>query len=260
MMARENPDLDNELLALLYDELPPEEAEAARARIAADPERAERLQAWQAIRAVAATLPVPEPDPQLHYDILRAARLAAAEAETPSPFWRWLQGLTLVPALAGAAAIVAAAGLTVMLTRQVDEAPIPRDNAATAVIAEMPPAANEDQTETRRGEEKLTEVPERARPEPENLKLDDAIGGFVAAGDKAGPPEPEPAPAEPAFAEPKATKPQQKGVAELKSKLDAFKDGMPAEEVADDEVVRFAEKTKKRESRAKPKAAAVADG
>lgn len=117
---------DENLLALLYDELSPTEAEALRKRLAAEaPESLERLRQWQRIRTLAAELPALEPDPQMHYDLVRAARLAAEPAEKPGRWWAWVEKLSWTPAFAGLLLVVVAAGLTARLTRDIEEGPAP---------------------------------------------------------------------------------------------------------------------------------------
>jgi len=126
---------DDALLALLYDELPPGEADALREKLAAEsPESLDRLMQWQAIRNVVAELPELEPDPQIHYDIIREARRAVDTAEKPSRLWAWLEQLTLMPALAGLLLVVLAAGLTLRLTTDLEQA----DDSALAPGAAAP--------------------------------------------------------------------------------------------------------------------------
>lgn len=128
---------DDALLALLYDELSPDEAEAARTRLAAEsPGSLERLRQWQTIRQLASELPEAEPDPQMHYDLIRAARLAVDDAQPKrSVWWQWLEQISWVPALAGLGLVVLAAGLTAQLTRDMEEAPLPVASAPEASSA-----------------------------------------------------------------------------------------------------------------------------
>lgn len=117
---------DENLLALLYGELSPTEADALRKRLAADaPESLERLRQWQRLRTLAAELPALEPDPQMHYDLVRAARLAAQPAEKQGRWWAWVEKLSWTPAFAGLLLVVVAAGLTARLTRDIEEGPAP---------------------------------------------------------------------------------------------------------------------------------------
>ncbi len=121
-MAARTDHHDDALLALLYDELPPAEAEALRKELAAEaPEVLDRLADYQHIREVAAELPELEPDPQMHYDLLRAARLAAEPDEKPSRFWALIESLSWTPAIAGLLLVVVAAGLTAQLSGQIGE-------------------------------------------------------------------------------------------------------------------------------------------
>lgn len=136
---------DDALLALLYDELPPGEAEALRRTLAAEsPESLERLAEWQAIREVVAELPELEPDPQMHYDIIREARRAVDTEAKPSRLWAWLEQLTLMPALAGLLLVVLAAGLTVRLSTDMEGAEQGLDLQPQASEAPAPAALNTD--------------------------------------------------------------------------------------------------------------------
>ncbi|MCA9525645.1 MAG: AAA family ATPase [Myxococcales bacterium] len=83
-MSTPRPQPDDKLLDLLYGEVLPEDAEALQALVNTDPVLRERLEAWTSVRRAMATLPEPEPDPQVHYNILRAARQQAAPAEAPN--------------------------------------------------------------------------------------------------------------------------------------------------------------------------------
>jgi hypothetical protein len=138
----EREQLEERLLDLLYGELPDAEAEALRTRVAAHPDLAARLAGWEKVRVVAAQLPDLEPDPQLHYDLVRAAR-AAAEAQ-PTVFERWFGWLSQ-PALASAVTVVAVAvlgvGTTMMLSRGLDERAPLEAQRATSPAAEAPPSA-----------------------------------------------------------------------------------------------------------------------
>lgn len=179
-MAERHP--DDALLSLLYDELPPPDAEALRARLAReDPESLERLQQWQAIRAAVAELPEVEPDPQMHYDLVREARKAVAPEEKPSRLMAWLQQLTLAPALAGLLLMVLAAGLTARLTRDMETvddealAPTPTMTAAPGAGREAAKVAQP------KGE---AEVLELAEPVPVDAPADDdpaTVKGVEAA-------------------------------------------------------------------------------
>lgn len=121
-MAARTDRHDEALLALLYDELPPAEAEAMRRELAAEaPEVLDRLDDYRHIREVAAELPDHEPDPQMHYDLLRAARLAAEPDRKPSRFWAIVESLSWTPAIAGLLLVVVAAGLTARLSDEIGE-------------------------------------------------------------------------------------------------------------------------------------------
>lgn len=186
---------DDLLLALLYDELPPEEAAAARERLAAEaPESLDRLAEWRAIRDVVADLPELEPDPQIHYDVIREARRAVEDAEKPSRLWLWLEQLTLMPALAGLLLVVLAAGLTLRLSTDMEQAP---DEALPGLVERSAPAATKDAppvgskaaevapaTETAAPEE-AAERDEAAQTEAEPEPGDKVVGD--AADDEAKP-------------------------------------------------------------------------
>lgn len=118
---------DETLLALLYDELTPTDAELLRRRLS--PEDAERLRDWRQIRATVAEIPPLEPDPQMRYDLLRAARLAAEPEEKPARWWAWVERLSWAPAFAALALVVVAAGLTAKLSEDLGEAPAPAASA-----------------------------------------------------------------------------------------------------------------------------------
>lgn len=113
--------IDSEpIIDLLYGELSEEEAARLRAQIAADPEAAAQLAAWTQVRELVGQLPEVEPDPQVHYDILRAAREAAQPAK--KGVWAWLSEMVMNPAFAGLALMVLAGG-TFLLVNERAEAP-----------------------------------------------------------------------------------------------------------------------------------------
>lgn len=120
-MSDDRPETDP-LLDLLYpDGQDPARLERLRRSVEADPQARERLRGYEEVRRIVAELPVPEPERAVHYEILRQARAAAAEASagrTPGGFFTWLAGLQLGPVLAGALGLVLAVGGTLMLTRE----------------------------------------------------------------------------------------------------------------------------------------------
>ncbi|MCA9547544.1 MAG: hypothetical protein KC613_24235, partial [Myxococcales bacterium] len=137
--------LEERLLSLLYGELTEGEAAAVRAELEADPKAAARFAEWQSLHAQFQSLPEPEPDPQVHYDILREARKAVMVETAPRGFWGWLERLSATPALAGIGLLAAAAGLVAifntMETEQADLAPAPAANQATPAPVAPPASA-----------------------------------------------------------------------------------------------------------------------
>lgn len=142
-MSDDRPETDN-LLDLLYpDGQDPARLERLRRSVEADPQARERLRGYEEVRRIVAELPVPEPERAVHYEILRQARAAAAEASagrTSGGFFAWLAGLQLGPVLAGALGLLLAVGGTLMLTREdaLEAAP----PASASVSAEAPTAAS----------------------------------------------------------------------------------------------------------------------
>lgn len=124
-------DFDPRLLDLLYGELTPDEAHAVEAELAQDADARQTMQGWRRVRAAVEDLPVPEPDPQVHYSILRAAR-EAVEPAKPKGIWAWLAGVALNPALAGVAVMALAVGSVVFLQLRDDAPDSALDEAARA--------------------------------------------------------------------------------------------------------------------------------
>lgn len=194
-MAARTDHHDDALLALLYDELPPAEAEALRRELAADaPEVLDRLADYQHIREVAAELPELEPDPQMHYDLLRAARLAAEPDEKPSRFWALIESLSWTPAIAGLLLVVVAAGLTAQLSDQIGEGGTDAPAVALAPGA-APPA---DEARAAKGEAAESEAAKTARPTPaealDTQQVETATPDTAAEGALADPEAPADAP------------------------------------------------------------------
>lgn len=128
-------DFDARLLDLLYGELPPDEAKAVQAEIDQDPVARKTLEAWGAVREAVADLPTPEPDPQVHYTLLRAAR-AEVEPVEAKGFFAWLSRFAMSPAFAGAAAVmVLAVGSLVYFNQQDAEPDSALDRAANEAPA-----------------------------------------------------------------------------------------------------------------------------
>lgn len=134
---------DETLLALLYDELTPADAELLRRRLS--PEDQARLRDWRQIRTVVAEIPPLEPDPQMRYDLLRAARLAAEPEEKPARWWAWVEKLSWAPAFAALALVVVAAGLTAKLSEGLDEAASPAGSVPAVETAKTAPAVGKEE-------------------------------------------------------------------------------------------------------------------
>ncbi len=258
--TREREALEARLVELLYDELPPDEAEALRTQLGEHPEVAERLAQWQALRRAAAQVPEIEPDPQVRYDILRAARLAADEAATEAakpPWWAFLVNLSFAPALAALGLVVLGAGMVLVLTRTYDDAAIPRQGAAEAPAKDAPTAAQAPEAAAIRppaggeadesaGTETLAKGGALAAPGGEG-QADDGDAPVALADEEAPAGEVEPAPARadaPELAEPaeppayaqRENRRASRGVTKAKPKMpakgdpfgDPFGDGDPA--------------------------------
>ena len=119
-MSDKNHSLDDRLLDLLYDELEPGEAAQLRRELTADPALETRLHGWASIRAMAAELEEEEPDPQVHYSILRGARAAASQEAKPGWF-SWVQWLTASPALAAVGLMIFAGSLYTLMSGNLTE-------------------------------------------------------------------------------------------------------------------------------------------
>lgn len=146
-MASTRDILEDRLVELLYadGELAPEEVERLEAELDAYPDLRARLEEWRALRRALVDEALPDPDPQVHYNVLREARkLAAEREEAKAPRWLlWLESLTLGPAFAGAAVAMVALGGLVFSLRSSDEAPAmapAMERAAEPVAATAPPA------------------------------------------------------------------------------------------------------------------------
>ncbi len=138
MSARERERLEAQLVDLLYDELPPDEAEAARSALAEHPDLQARLADYERVRAVAARVEEIEPDPQVRYALLRAARQAVDQR--PSGFWAWLGQLGMAPALSAVAVVFLAVAGVLSLTEDLDSASAPEPPAAVTQAPTMAPA------------------------------------------------------------------------------------------------------------------------
>jgi hypothetical protein len=124
------PDTELHLVDLLYDdELTPEVFEQRLAALEHDPEALAQLKAWGAVQQAMLSLPEPDPDPQVHYDILRAARAAATPARRG--FWETLAAWSLSPVAAGLGLLVLAGSMLTLFSQQ-DEAPAQFDESPVA--------------------------------------------------------------------------------------------------------------------------------
>jgi hypothetical protein len=119
-MSDRNHNLDDRLLDLLYDELAADEAAQLRIEMEADPELETRLHGWASIRALASDLEELDPDPQVHYSILRQARIAAS-TESKSGVFAWFQWLTMSPTLAALGLMIFAGSLYALMTGNLTE-------------------------------------------------------------------------------------------------------------------------------------------
>jgi len=112
-----------DLVSLLYGELPADEAERTGARVAADPTLSARLGEMRRVRDLFGSLEDEEPPARLSAQLMseaaRAApqprRAAAPEAGLWARFVSWLQPLVQRPALAAAASLVLVAGVAGVL-------------------------------------------------------------------------------------------------------------------------------------------------
>lgn len=136
-------DFDSRLLDLFYGELTPEEAQAVEAELSQDAAAKQTVAGWHRVREAVKDLPVPEPDPQVHYTILRAAR-EAVEPAKPKGLWAWLSGLALNPAIAGVAVMALAVGSVMFFQLNEDTPESALDKAAdTPAFAANAPAKGE---------------------------------------------------------------------------------------------------------------------
>jgi len=107
--------LEEQLLELLYGDLPDADVAVLEAQLAEHPDLRARLDQWHEVRRVMAEMPLAEPDPQVRYDLLRAARKAVAEPERRG-WWAWLEVLSTAPAVAGLALAVIAGSVLFTVT------------------------------------------------------------------------------------------------------------------------------------------------
>ncbi|HEU5055634.1 MAG TPA: hypothetical protein VFU21_03890 [Kofleriaceae bacterium] len=114
----------DDLLSLLYGELPADEAERTGARVAADPALSAQLGEMRRVRDLFAALEDEEPPARLTAQLMaEAARSAPQQRRAAAPaeagFWArlvsWMQPLVQRPALAAAASLVLVAGVAGVL-------------------------------------------------------------------------------------------------------------------------------------------------
>lgn len=148
-----------DLVALLYGELQPEETERAGAKVASDRELTERLGDMRRVRELFSQMADEEPPSRLTAQLMaeaaRSAPPARAAARPQAGFWArfvsWLQPLVQRPALAAACSLLLVAGVASLLyVRKGDEltstAPTTATTSAdtgtataTGELAEPPP-------------------------------------------------------------------------------------------------------------------------
>jgi hypothetical protein len=124
------PDGDD-LVDLLYGELPPDEERAIRARVAGDPNLSAQLSELERVREMVRALPDEEPPPAISAQLLAHAAQAAQRRGGTAPvvapgFWSrlrsWFQPIIAHPGLAAACSVVLVAGVAgVLILRQGDE-------------------------------------------------------------------------------------------------------------------------------------------
>lgn len=231
------PSLEERLLDLLYGDLDPETAAAVEAEVKTDPVLRERLEAWRQVRHAMADLPEPQPDPQVRYAILRAARQAVEKPEKKGIF-AWFTALSMSPAFAALGLAVLGGGLWFALSQGYRDSEAPPESrlekaavgAPARVVQEDPiapptvtvaagsgeaaglraaPKADEGTVALGEAEEKplaenlLQKVAEEApQAEPEAAKKGaDGEGMAPLAAERAEPVPAEPDPARPELAE-----------------------------------------------------------
>ncbi len=88
-MSDSKKDMEYRLLDLLYRELDEDEAEVVRRELDVDAELKATFEAWRQVQDVMDELPLEDPDPAVHYKILRVARQQASSAQQPGFFERF---------------------------------------------------------------------------------------------------------------------------------------------------------------------------
>lgn len=194
-MKKATPEaLEARLLDLLYGELSPDEAAELHAELAAHPELAARFEGWQQVQQAMAALPEPEPDPQIHYDLLREARKAVAEPERRG-FWDTLWAWSMNPMVAGLGLLVLAGGMLTLFNAQDAATPGAEDrfaeaapsagkraaaSAARPAVKAETPAPRPPQAPTSMAPEPMQDAPPPV--EADKDAIDDAPLGYATSG------------------------------------------------------------------------------
>jgi|JI10StandDraft_1071094.scaffolds.fasta_scaffold66328_3 tetratricopeptide (TPR) repeat protein len=137
------PSLEERLLDLLYGDLDPETAAAVEAEVKTDPVLRERLEAWRQVRHAMADLPEPQPDPQVRYAILRAARQAVEKPEKKGIF-AWFTALSMSPAFAALGLAVLGGGLWFALSQGYRDSEAPPESRLEKAAVGAPPSVVQD--------------------------------------------------------------------------------------------------------------------
>ena len=148
------PDGDD-LVDLLYGELPPDEERAIRARVAGDPNLSAQLSELERVREMVRALPDEEPPPAISAQLLAHAAQAAQRRGGTAPvvapgFWSrlrsWFQPIIAHPGLAAACSVVLVAGVAgVLILRQGDKLTSATRTAEPEPQADVPSATDGDE-------------------------------------------------------------------------------------------------------------------
>lgn len=185
------PMAGEDLVALLYGELDPDEAARTGARVQADPALSARLGEMRRVRELFSAMEEEEPPGRLTAQLMaEAARSApharAAAAPAGAGIWArfvsWLQPLAQRPALAAAASLLLVAGVASVLYMRKGE-----ELTSTAPPTTLPPA----ETTTAGEASATTPPPPVTAATPPEAEADEA-GGQAGADDRSAAPAPEP--------------------------------------------------------------------
>ncbi|MBN1947156.1 MAG: hypothetical protein JW797_15910 [Bradymonadales bacterium] len=152
------------LVDYLYGELPPELAEEIERELDQCPHCAAEYRELRQVREMMGTIPRLEVPPQAHHNILREARLAAAQEKeqrerSPRLWWRVLQS----PAFAAAFAIAILLVATTVLLRQNTE-PLHTGGSDIARATQAAPTASEEKQELAWLQQPAAPAPVQAAP------------------------------------------------------------------------------------------------